>query len=75
MEVNINEEQGKMIVEETVNLKIPKQVLDFAEFYAEIGSMERDALLTKIVIERLREMKEQFTALPYLQITQIPELW
>uniref|UniRef100_A0A6M3M9P1 Uncharacterized protein n=1 Tax=viral metagenome TaxID=1070528 RepID=A0A6M3M9P1_9ZZZZ len=72
MEVNDKEEQGKTTVEETVNLKIPKQVLDFAEFYAEIGSMERDALLTKIVIERLREMKEQFITLPYLQI---PELW
>jgi len=72
MEVNDKEYQGKTTVEETVNLKIPKQVLDFAEFYAEIGSMERDALLTKIVIERLREMKEQFVTLPYLHI---PELW
>lgn len=67
-----NEEQEKIIVEETVNLKIPKQVLEFAEFYAEIGSMDRDALLTKIVIERLSEIKEQFKALPYLEV---PELW
>lgn len=72
MEVTGNEEKEKIAVEETVNLKIPKQVLDFAEFYAEIGSMDRDALLTKIVTERLREMKEQFKTMPYLQI---PELW
>uniref|UniRef100_A0A6M3LSC3 Uncharacterized protein n=1 Tax=viral metagenome TaxID=1070528 RepID=A0A6M3LSC3_9ZZZZ len=72
MEVNDKEEQGKMTVEETVNLKIPKQVLDFAEFYAEIGSMERDALLTKIVIARLEDIKEKFKALPHLHI---PELW
>lgn len=67
-----NEEPEKMAVEETVNLKIPRPVLDFAEFYAEIGSMDRDALLTKIVIERLREMKEQFKGLPYIEV---PELW
>lgn len=72
MEVNVNEEQEKITVEETVNLKIPKQVLEFAEFYAEIGSMDRDALLTKIVIDRLSEIKEQFNALPYLKV---PELW
>jgi len=34
--------------------------------------MERDALLTKIVIARLEDIKEKFKALPYLQI---PELW
>ena len=65
-------ETGKIPAEETVNLKIPIQVLDFAEFYAEIGSMERDVLLTKILTERLREIKDQFKSLPYLQI---PETW
>ncbi len=72
MTITDNEEQEKITVEEIVNLKIPKQVLDFAEFYAEIGSMDRDALLTKIVIERLSEIKKQFNALPYLEV---PELW
>ena len=72
MEARENEEQGKTGVEETVNLKIPKQVLDFAEFYAEIGDTKRDALLTKILTERLREIKEQFRTMPHLQI---PELW
>ena len=72
MNLTDNEEQEKIIVEETVTLKIPKTVLDFAEFYAEIGSMDVDALLTKIVIERLKEIKEQFNALPYLEV---PELW
>lgn len=67
-----NTERGKTDVEEAVNLRIPKQVLDFAEFYAEIGSMERDALLTKIIVDRMREIKEQFKILPYLKI---PELW
>jgi len=72
MEATSKEDEGKMTVEETVNLKIPRPVLDFAEFYAEIGSMDRDALLTKIIIERLREMKEQFKSLPYIEV---PELW
>ncbi len=72
MKATDNKEHEEMAVEEAVNLKISKQVLDFAEFYAEIGGMDRDALLTKIVIERLREIKEQFNALPYLEV---PELW
>lgn len=72
MEGKENEEHEKTAVEETVILKIPRQVLDFAEFYAEIGNMDRDALLTEIVFERLREMKEQFKNLPYMKI---PELW
>lgn len=55
-----------------MNLKIPKQVLDFAEFYAEIGNMDRDELLQTIIIRRLKEIKEQFKTLPYLKI---PELW
>jgi hypothetical protein len=71
MEVKDNEEPEKTSVEETVNLKIPKQVLDFAEFYGEIGGMERDALLTKIIIERLSEIKEQFKTLPYLKIPEL----
>lgn len=72
MEAPGNKESEKTTVEETVNLKIPQQALDFAEFYAEMGSMDRDTLLTKIITERLREIKEQFKALPYLDI---PELW
>lgn len=65
MEVKENEE-------ETVNLKIPIQVLDFAEFYAEIGNMDRDALLTKIITERMTDIREQFKTMPYMNI---PELW
>lgn len=59
-------------VEETVTLKLPKQILDFAEFFAELGDEERNSLLTKIVIERLKEIKTQVKALPYLDI---PELY
>lgn len=65
MEVKENEE-------ETVNLKIPIQVLDFAAFYAEIGNMDRDILLTKIITERMTDIREQFKTLPYLDI---PEFW
>jgi len=72
MEATQNREQEETAIEETVNLKISRQVLDFAEFYAEIGSTDRDALLTKIITERLREIREQFKTLPYLDI---PELW
>lgn len=72
MEATQNREQEEQAIEEAVNLKIPSQVLDFAEFYAAIGSMDRDTLLTKIITERLREIKEQFKGLPYLEV---PELW
>lgn len=58
-------------VSESVTLKIPRQALEFAEFYAEIGNEERDALLTKIVIERLKEMKAQVKNLPYLNIPEL----
>lgn len=64
------EEQAK--VEGEVKLILPKSSLEFAEFYAELGGEERDALLTKILIEQLRHAKEQVKALPYLQI---PELY
>lgn len=67
------DERGKITVEECVNLKISKQVMDFAEFYAEIGSMERDELLTIILTERLTEIRDKFKSMPYLQ--QIPELF
>lgn len=72
MEATQNREREEQAIEEAVNLKIPKQVLDFAEFYAELGSTDRDALLTKIITERLKDIKEQFKTLPYLDI---PELW
>lgn len=72
MDTTQKREREESAVEETVNLKIPRPVLDFAEFYAEIGIMDRDALLTKIITERLREIREQFKALPYLEV---PELW
>lgn len=72
MEATQNREQEETAIEEAVNLKIPKPVLDFAEFYAELGSTDRDTLLTKIITERLKDIKEQFKTLPYLDI---PELW
>ena len=65
----MNEEKE---VFETVTLKIPKQILEFAEFYAEMGNEERDELLTKILIERLKEIKTLVKALPHLDI---PELY
>lgn len=66
------EDNGKTLVEEAVNIKIPKEVMNFIEFYAEISGIERDVLLTSILIDRLREIKLQFKTLPYLKI---PELW
>ncbi len=65
----MNEEKEVL---EAVTLKIPKQVLEFAEFYAEMGNEERDALLRKILIERLKEIKTLVKALPHLDI---PELY
>lgn len=72
MNATDNKELNETAIEETVNLKIPRQVLDFAEFYAEMGSMDRDTLLTKIITERMGEIKKQFKDLPYIEI---PELW
>lgn len=72
MEATQNREQVEQAIEEAVNLKISRQALDFAEFYAELGSTDRDTLLTKIITERLREIREQFKTLPYLEV---PELW
>lgn len=72
MDTTQKREQEESAIEDTVNLKIPQQVLDFAEFYAEIGGMARDALLTKIITERLKDIKEQFKALPHIEV---PELW
>lgn len=45
--------------EETISLKLPEDALEFAEFYAELGSMDRDTLLTRILSERLKEVREQ----------------
>ncbi len=66
------EDKTKEEVEGEVTLKIPKTLLEFADFYAALGNDERDALLTKILIERLKEIKSQVKALPHLSI---PELY
>ncbi len=65
-------EHEKKNPEDVVNLKIDKRVLEFAEFYAELGNTERDELLTRILTERLEELKDQFKKLPYLKV---PECW
>lgn len=63
---NVLDEQSEL-----VTLKIPKQVLEFAEFYAELGNKECDELLTKILIDRLKEIKTQIQNLPYLDIPEL----
>ncbi|TRZ88886.1 MAG: hypothetical protein D4R88_06745 [Methanosarcinales archaeon] len=60
----------KMNEEETISLKLPKDALEFAEFYAELGNMDRDTLLTKILSERLKEVREQFKGMPYMNIPE-----
>ena len=67
-----NDEHEEKTPEDGVNLKIPKQVLDFVDFYADIAGIDRDALLTEILTERLQEIKEQFKKIPHLKIA---ELW
>jgi hypothetical protein len=71
MEDTDKEDNGKTLVEEAVNLKIPKEVMDFIEFYAEISGIERDVLLTNILIDRVRDIKEQFKTLPYMKIPEL----
>ncbi len=56
--------------EETTSLKLPKDALEFAEFYAELGGMDRDTLLTRILSERLKEVREQFKGMPYMNIPE-----
>lgn len=58
--------------QEEAILKLPKQILEFADFYANLAGMERDTLLTRLVIERLKEIKAQVKELPHLDI---PELY
>lgn len=65
------DEQEKTTSEEGVNLKISKQVLDFADFYATIASTDRDTLLAKLLTERLEEVKEQFKNIPHLKIPEL----
>lgn len=72
MKADDKDAQQKTDAVETVTLELPKQVLDFAEFYAALGNMERDVLLKKIVTEKLLEMKSALRALPHLSI---PEIW
>lgn len=61
----------KSAIEEEVTLVLSKPVLEFAEFYASLGGTARDALLTKILLERLSEIKAQVKALPYLEISEL----
>ncbi len=64
------EAQNKTEEPETITLQLPRAVLEFADFYAELGNMDRDTLLTKILTERLKEVKEQFKGMTYLNITE-----
>lgn len=56
--------------EETISLKLPKDALEFIEFYAELGGMDRDTLLTKILTERIKEVRDKFKAMPYMNIPE-----
>lgn len=66
------EDPKKTEIEQSVTLQLPVQILEFAEFYASLGGTERDVLLTRLVVERLKEIKAQVKALPCLDI---PELY
>ncbi len=66
------DEKAKEEVEEEVTIKLPRTLLEFADFYAALGNDERNALLTKILIDRLKDIKSQVNALPHLNI---PELY
>lgn len=60
--------------EEVVSLRLPKKVLEFAEFYATLGSIDRDTLLGKILIEQLTELKRKMKELPHVSY-KIWETW
>lgn len=57
---------------EMVNIKLPRRVLEFADFYAALGNEERENLLSKILISQLREIRDKFKDLPYVEL---PEIW
>lgn len=56
--------------EETVTLRLPDKMLEFANFYAVMGNIDRDTLLAMILTEQLKKVKEQFKALPYMDIPE-----
>ncbi len=56
--------------EEAISIKLPKRALEFSEFYATLGNIDRDALLTRILTERLKEVREQFKGMPYMNIPE-----
>jgi len=64
------EEQNKTKEPETITLQLPGAALEFADFYAELGNMDRDTPLTRILSERLKEVREQFKGIPYLNIPE-----
>lgn len=64
------EERNKREDPETVSLLLPRAALEFADFYAELGNMDRETLLTRILTEELKEVREQFKALPCLNIPE-----
>lgn len=64
------EAKNKTEEPETITLQLPRAALEFAEFYAELGGMDRDTLLIRILSERLQEVREQFKTIPYLNIPE-----
>lgn len=64
------EAQNKTEEPETITLQLPRAALEFADFYAELGNTDRDTLLTRILSERLKEVREQFKGMPYLNIPE-----
>lgn len=64
------EEQNITKEPETITLQLPRAALEFADFYAELGNTDRETLLTRILSDRLKEVREQFKGIPYLNIPE-----
>ncbi len=61
--------------EEIISLKIPKSALNFADFYAGVCGEDRDVLLTKVMVERLAELRDKLKAMPHTTNLNIWEPW
>lgn len=61
--------------EENVTIKIPAKALEFVEFYATVCNEDRNTLLARILVERLKEIRDKLKQMPHLKVPEVWEQW
>ena len=61
--------------EETVTIRIPAKAAEFADFYATVCNENRDTLLGKILVEKLKEIRDKLKQIPHLKVPEVWEQW